>query len=387
MEMLSDEDYFDSYSDSADDEPDSLPAQDTEGGPATNPIFDSALARLFAESMEAGLPPKPLRPVLEQGFWQPASPPSRATQAEALAKGRSFGGKELKWSALPPEAQVASFAAMEHGHSGALPAQECLSALLAEGHIEAVLLRFQGQWYGFVAEQFPALYAYVIEKATERDIASKEAWRLQLLTGAGRLEEFLSMPVCYPKDLPTDYGILGKGMGTAQSQVICINTPGFARGYLSGKKSGTMREALAALAERTDYDGIQFNTTATGDSCFHTVGPNFARAVLDGTDRRRAPRCPAESIHLFSYAHYLTRPFSDLKDYGKKEVEEALEGARFLLSAIPPDAETLPREAVQSLLGAFYLRCKPEYAHYRWLEGFIRRCERALTARWRVGVF
>jgi hypothetical protein len=383
--MCSDDFYVDD-TDSDDDESYASSAWENTSERPENSAFDTALANLFAASLEAGKPPPHLRPLLGLVHWQPAAYPGADTQVEALKRGRDFGKKKPK-RASPAQTRVACFEARETESKEAVLAHECLRLLRQEGKTDAVLIQYQGQWYGFVAEQFPALESHLEIEAQRRDTEANEARRQELILGAGALDEFLGMPVRVSQGLPTVSGIRGSNMGCNQSRAVSVLTPGFTRGYLYQETRLTLREVLTVLSERTDYDGIQFNTTATGDSCLHSVGPNFAGAALQGRDVRRPPRCPAEAICLFDFAHYLTRWSATMQGYEREEVEKALEGARFLLGSIPPDRDALPRESVLSFLGAFYLRCLPEYATRRWLERFIRRCERALAARWRVGVF
>lgn len=392
MKMSSDDD-FDSSSDvndvyfDVDVDDDELGSSVWQSEASTDPVFNSGLARLFARTLEADLTPEHLRSVLAQIYWQPTEHPGESLQKSALEKGRAFGGKKPKKPSGLSVSRVACFVVQEAPLPGTPLAHERLNALRTKRTADAVLLQYQDKWYGFVFEQFIALEELLSQHALQRDTEAKETWRLAMLTGEGELSEFLSMPVYCRPDLPTDYGITGKSMGSSPSKVIRLYTAGFNKNYFDDSCSIPLREVLTRLAARNDYDGIQFNTKFSPSECQHTLGPNFARAVLSGRDMRRPPRCPAEPLHQFEYAHYLTRWFSDLRGYSRKEVEAALDGARFMLSAIPPGADALPREAVQSLLGAFYLRCKPEYATRKWLERFIRRCERALAARWRVGVF
>ena len=350
--------------------------------------FDSALAKLFHASREAGLPPAPLRPVLAQPFWVSTDHPGKSIQKDALARGQDFGsgGRRSKMRRALDEARVVCFVAVSSPMPDTLPAHEQLQAVHL--NVDGVLLEFDGKWYGFASDQLAALEAHVRALAEKRTGEAEEARRQEFLLGAGSLDELLALPVNFAEGLPTTSGVeRGKSMGTSQTRIVRVQTVGFQGAYLYRAETATLGEILTLLAPRDDYDGIEFNTAITDDKRLRSVGPNFAREVLAGIDARQESPCPAEAICEFAWASYLTRPLARVSESEREEIRQALNGARALLTAIPPDQDAFPREEARTLLGAFYLRCHPERATRPWLGRFVSRCERALKTRWRVGLF
>jgi hypothetical protein len=148
-----------------------------------------------------------------------------------------------------------------------------------------------------------------------------------------------------------------------------------------------MRALLERIAERADFDGLEFNPPGFGNPPVASFGPNFPRRMLRGEDARRETACPARAMRKFKMGEWWTRFGSRADALMKEQVRALIADAQTALAAIPPGQNTLPREAVQSVEGALYLRSEPRYGQRQWLERFLRRCERALRARWRVGIF
>jgi hypothetical protein len=109
--------------------------------------------------------------------------------------------------------------------------------------------------------------------------------------------------------------------------------------------------------------------------------------MLQGEDARHTTDCPARGVREFEMGHWYTRFGARADEIMKAEVSALIPKVQAMLAAIPPGQDALPRTAVQSVEGALYLRCKPRYGQRQWLEWFLRRCQKALRARWRVGIF
>ena len=114
---------------------------------------------------------------------------------------------------------------------------------------------------------------------------------------------------------------------------------------------------------------------------------SWAACCLRGDDPRHAGPCPAQAIREIEFGVYLTRRFARVDGQRKAMIAERPAQARALLAAIEPGQTALARGAVISLEGARALRKFPQVAQRQWLTEFVARAERALRARWRIGVF
>lgn len=349
----------------------------------------------IADALEAARPPKHLRGVLSHECWRPTTFPGVNILLQALRRTGGFAPeaertkpsvKKKNRVLLPPqhfqENEIACFACADAETTDALPATMWLTQLAPT--TRAVLVLDGDKWYGFFGAQLKALREYQQKQATERNAEREEARRLELLAGQGSVEEFLAMPVKVKTRFDLDYGYAQ--FGSASARVFSAYTAGY-QGYVHEPETLTMRALLTRLAERADYDGIEFNPPGFGDKPIAIFGPNFARRLLLGDDARGETACPARAAREFKMGEWWTRFGVPADAVMKERVGALIAQAQRLLAAIPPGQDALPREAVQSVEGALYLRCQPRYGQRQWLEWFLRRCERALHARWRVGIF
>ena len=356
--------------------------------------FNETLRGWFAASLEAGKPPEHLREVLAHKYWQPTAFPGSNVVLRAIQRTGWFVpeaertkpvAKKKKRAVQPPhfrEDEIACFACADSVSEDALSATTWLKQLAPTTRV--ILLSDGAHWFGFFGAQFKALREYQQKQEAERTATHEETRRLELIAGQGSVEEFLAMTVKVKTQLELDSG--HAQYGSARARVFSVYTAGY-RGYVPEPETLTLRAVLERIAERTDYDGLEFNPPGFGDPPIASFGPNFARRLLRGEDMRNATICPARGVREFKMGEWWTRFGSQADAMMKKHVSALVADVRTLLAAIPPGQDALPREAVQSVAGALYLRCEPRYGQRQWLEWFLRRCERALRARWRVGIF
>jgi hypothetical protein len=240
-----------------------------------------------------------------------------------------------------------------------------------------VVLQFGDTWSSFNRVQCADLRTHYQGMADQRAAAEREQRDLLLVTGAGTLDEFLAMGVRVQQAL--------KITRSADCEVLEIETLGF-RGYSSDCIDLPLGELVQRLTTRQDFDGVRFNQRYLGKAAFE-FGPNFAAWCLRGDDPRHAGPCPAQAIREIEFGLYLTRAFTRVDAQQKAMISVRLEQARTLLAAIEPGQAVLARSAVISLEGARALRRFPQVAQRQWLTAFIARAERALKARWRIGVY
>ena len=355
--------------------------------------FSDALARLFNAAFEAGAPPVYLRAMLEVETWLPIPLPEAAVCAAAAARTRAYAGstvgrgassRKKKKHVMPIVAanaqntvayRVASpDTAAESGVNG-VDALQVLRQLPEV--VNAIVLQFGKDCYSFNRDQCRALRAHFQSIADQRAAATQEQRDLRLLAGEGSLDEFLAMTVRAHASLKCD--------STAYGEVLDVQTLGF-RTHRTDTTTLPLRELVQRVATRQDFDGVQFNRPYSGKSAFE-FGPNFAACCLRGDDPRHAGPCPAQAIREIEFGVYLTRRFARVDGQRKAMIAERLDQARALLAAIEPGQTALARGAVISLEGARALRKFPHVAQRQWLTEFVARAERALRARWRIGVF
>lgn len=359
----------------------------------TGSPFNEALATLFHAAFEAGAPPPYLRAMLSVERWSPIPLPESAVCAAAIARTRAYAaapdghrtaGSGKKKRAMPVVAadaqnslafRVAHPDAPTDSGAAALDAIEALAQL--PDAIRHVLLHFGADWYGFSRDQCQALLAHFQAIAEKRAAAQREQHDLRLLTGAGTLDEFLSLQVRVDQTL--------KARCTADGDVLMLQTLGFST-HRSDTIEMPLREFVERIATRQDINGVQFNRLYSDKVAF-AFGPNFAAWCLRGDDPRHAGPCPAQPIRDIEFGMYLTRRFARIDAQRKAMIELRLAHARALLAAIEPGQTALPRSAVISIEGARGLRRFPQVAERQWLTAFIARAERALDTRWRIGVF
>ena len=358
-----------------------------------NAPFSDALARLFNAAFEAGAPPTYLRAMLAVETWLPIALPEAAVCAAAAARTRAYSpstdghaasSRKKKKHSMPIVAANAQNTvayrvagpdtAVESGANG-VDALQVLRQLPEV--ISAVVLQFGKDYYSFNRDQCRALRAHFQSIADQRAAATQEQSDLRLLAGEGSLDEFLAMTV-------RAHALL-KAEGTAYGDVLDVQTLGF-RTYHSATSTLPLRELVQRVATRQDINGVQFNRPYSGKAAFE-FGPNFAAFCLRGDDPRHAGPCPAQAIGEIEFGVYLTRWFTRVDMRQKAMISERLDQARALLAAIEPGQTALARSAVISLDGARALRKFPQVAQRQWLTDFIARAERALRARWRIGVY
>ena len=360
---------------------------------ADGALFNDALARLFHAAFEAGAPPLYLRAMLALERWSPIPVPespvcaaaSARTRAYAAAPGghRTAGSRKKKRTMPVVAADARNSVAYRVAHPDAPTdsGAETIDAIEVLGQLPEstryVLLCFDGEYYGFNRDQCQALLAHFRALAERRAAAQQEQHDLQLLAGAGTLDEFLSMQVRADKAL--------KARSTGDGDVLMLQTLGFST-YHSDTVAMPLRELVQSIATRQDFHGVRFNGNYSDDAAF-AFGPNFAAWCLRGDDPRHAGPCPAQPIRDIEFGIYLTRRFARVDAQRKAMIELRLAHARALLAAIEPDQAALAPSAVISIEGARGLRRFPQVAERQWLTAFIARAERALATRWRIGVF
>ena len=355
--------------------------------------FSDALARLFNAAFEAGAPPAYLRAMLAVETWLPMTLPEPSACAAAAARTRAYStsidghaasSRKKNKHAMPIVTasarntvayQVVSPDIAAASHADGLSALQVLQQL--PDVIGAVVLRFGEDLYSFNRDQCRALRAHFQSIADRRIAAGQEQRDLFLLAGQGSLEEFLAMTVRAQSLLKADC--------TAHGEVLDLQTLGF-RASRSDSITLPLRELVQRIATRQDLDGVQFNRPYSGTPAFE-FGPNFAAYCLRGEDPRHAGGCPARAIREIEFGVYLTRRFALVDAQRRAMISQRLDLARALLGAIEPGQTALTRGAVISLEGARALRKFPQVAQRQWLTDFIARAERALAARWRIGVF
>jgi hypothetical protein len=355
--------------------------------------FNETIKGWFAASLEAGKPPAHLRDVLAHECWQPTAFPGSNVVLRAIQrtgwfvpeaeKSKPVAKKKKRGVQMPHfrEDEIACFVCAEAASAEALPAATCLKQLAPSTRV--VLVSDGDKWFGFFSAQLKALREYQQKQGAERTSARSETRRLELLAGQGSVEEFLDMTVKVKKQVELDYG--HAQYGPARARVLSVYTAGYRGG--SEAETQTMREWLTSIAERSDYDGIECNPPRFSDKPAASFGPNFARRMLQGEDARNTTACPARRVREFKMGEWYTRFGSRADAMMKKEVSALIPTVQTMLAAIPPGQDALPRAAVQSVEGALYLRCEPRYGQRQWLERFLCRCQKALRARWRVGIF
>lgn len=347
----------------------------------------------FAESLEAGKPPQHLHGVLSHEYWQPTAFPSGNVILPALQRTGRFlpeaertkpSVKKKNRAVQPPsfrQEEIACFSCTDAASAEAQPASTYLQQLAPTTRV--VLVSDANNWFGFFGAQLKALREYLQKQEAENAATREEARRLELLAGQGSVEEFLAMRVKGTTQRELNFGHAQNG--PARARVLSMYTAGFRSG--PDAELITMREWLTRMADRTDYDGIECNPPGFSDKPAASFGPNFAARMLRGEDARDTTACPARGVREFEMGKWYTRFGAQADEQMKAEVSALIPRVQTLLAAIPPREEMLPRTAVQSVEGALYLRCEPRYGQRQWLEHFLRRCQKALRARWRVGIF
>ncbi len=349
--------------------------------------FSEALARLFHAAGDANAPPGYLRELLASERWRPIPLPEPAVCAAGLARTRAFAGSgdgrvvagRKKKRAVPLLAADAgnavAYQAVASDTADAIDARVALEQLRETTGL--VVLAFGDQHFGFNRAQCRALGTHFRNLADRRAASVCEQRDRLLLTGAGTLDEFLAMTIRAHQAL--------KPICTAHGDVMELQTLGY-RSARDDSRELRLSEWVQQVATRQDFLGVQFNREHGGKSAFD-FGPNFAAFCLRGLDPRHAGPCPARHVREIHFGVYLTRWFTRVDSYQKEETSRTLAQARDLLGAIESTQPALPRSALISLDGAFAVRQSPEVIERRWLVDFIARAERALKARWRIGVF
>jgi hypothetical protein len=352
-----------------------------------NAPFSEALARLFNAAGEAGAPPRYLRELLAAERWRPIPLPAPAVCAAAFARtrafavsgdGRAVAGRKKK-RALPLLAANAdnsvAFQATADDAADTIDARVALEQLRETTSL--VVLAFGDQYYGFNRAQCRALGTHFQSLADRRAASLREQRDRLLLTGAGTLDEFLAMTVRAHHAL--------KPICTAYGDVMELQTLGY-RCARHDSRELPLGEWVQQVATRQDFVGVQFNREY-GDKAAYDFGPNFAAFCVRGLDPRHAGPCPARHVREIHFGVYLTRRFTRVDAHQKALISQTLAQSRDLLGAIDPTQMALPRSALISLDGAYAVRQFPQVVERRWLVDFIARAERALKARWRIGVF
>lgn len=338
---------------------------------APNPL----LQRLFESGWRAGQAPEALRAWLDVPGWQPIAAPAEFDLAACV----HASAWRIPMGKSAPLRPLATWRVRHWGPAGV--AEDVLSLDDAQPVDVNVFHLPAGAW-ACVRAQWAELQRWRAHERDQRAYQGARQRQIDVLGGGGTLADLLALTVWVDDAaLPT--------RAHRQLQVVPIYSE-----TASGLHAMPLGDLLAALAMRTDYDGIVVNPDPYLQRVISPLkevywGPLFAARALAGADERGAHCRVSEGLQRLHDAerYHLPRYGAKVDLVARRIADECLALAEHLLQELPSDQPAWLRADLRSAAGAALLRQQPALGGRPYLVQMAARCRRVARTRWRYGLY